>query len=525
MSRPLLLILIMALASVVWLLLDGDMLGDLFGVASESATAMTDLEILTAESDATEEAPAVMLQGFGPSVKAERDNDKTSALDALLKASGQFAKVATGATTPFRAHVVDVDGDAIADVDITIDGTDHVSRNVTKTDEEGAFDIDLPAGRYDLLFESETAGALVVRNYIHDGAADQDKVFTLRERATLRVFAKQGGKPLRGAVVMVERHTRTPMAPVRSGLVELDDINSGPADLPPIEFTDGQGRATFEGLPVDRYEITVTLEPTTVTLEPSRIETSKKVITQQNRDALDQGDGRHPPQRPQDRQAQGEHSGEQGRTKGRCHDGRFRTKARGTSGVLESIYMIDDSGDFEIDVLAGRVDSISVHATGRASWPEPHQRKSIRRKLAGLARGKGARLDIVLGEGRALTGKVLTQDREPVPGVTLRFQGRYADAAVEATSDQEGVYRVSELTADRYDMSIVNQGVYPLADQRSRFTIPRNLAKAVRVRRARRVGQNIARRGRVLRRRTSSCRPCVDRGWRSERAQCPQCRA
>ncbi len=476
MHRALALIVVLALAAVAWFLVDSGMLGDLVGSNTDHVTHTVSADFLTGENDGDADKPGVMLQGFGPAVSTSEKDAKLSSLEALLNAGESFAKGATGAKVPFRAYVVDVDGDPVAEVDITIDGTEHKSRTVTKSDEQGAFEVELPAGRYDLLFESESAGALAVRNYIVDGAKDQTKEFTLRDRATVRVFAKQGGKPLSGARVMVQRYRPKRIAAVKNAVSRPTVINGAgsgvepefPIGSPAARFTDASGKVTYEGLPIDRYEISISTSPSAGDEDPGGptqsvtrwIKGTVDIYLNVPKSAKLKGSVRASKEGPRIPATL-----------------LLKTKARGTSGVLASTFSIEPNSDFEIDVPSGKVESISVVADGYASWPEPHKRKSIYRKLYALRRGKPARLDVILSKGRAITGKVLTQEGDPVSGVTLRFKGRYAEMAVEATSDKEGLYSVGELTADRYEMSIVNRGVYPIADQRSVVKLPRGQDK------------------------------------------------
>jgi hypothetical protein len=431
---PLLLVLL-AVGAVCLLLFETLFATDVGAGTDDGAGDLLDAGLLGIDGTANP-AGAPTLAGLSPEARAEYEARRLAA-EAAARAAAEAAG-GNPAHVPFEGRVLGTDGRPASGVKIKLVS----SRAVTllETDADGAFSQAIAPGRYKILFDGGEAGALLLRTYMIDGAPKENLEFALREHGEVAVYVTRGSEAVAGATVTVASRDLGDL--VRSELT-----------------TDGDGLALFEQLPHGRYEVAVQVPDgprvTHDTWAPSGSRRAVKVRVPEGtilRGTVRAGG----PQGP-------------GVAGARIT---LQSSARRSHGVFETVFETGPDGRYEVMVPRGNARSFTVQADGWAPWPTDRERRRVLRSLRGLAGKQPVARDVVLASGGGVSGVVRTSEKQPIAGVTLRFQPPRGPHA-SATTGEDGTYHLAQLNPDRYEVKVETPGWFPDRDQKLRVAVPK----------------------------------------------------
>ncbi|MDA1195958.1 MAG: carboxypeptidase-like regulatory domain-containing protein, partial [Planctomycetota bacterium] len=339
----------------------------------------------------------------------------------------------------FEGRVLDRHGRPASGVKIVMRGDGGLLELTAGAD--GRFKADARPGRYALWFDGAEQGGLVVGTYMLDGAPDEDLEFALREPAGVDVSVQRGADAV--AEVAIEIVSRELGALVRQ-----------------VGTTAGDGRAVFTDLPPGRYDV-VAQVPQGPKVIHGLFATAGKTTTMRVSvpdGVLFKGVVR---------------AGSEGPGVGGAQI-TLQTAARGSAGLLETVFATAPDGTFEVMVPRGSPRLVRVEAEGHAAWPAPQEASAVLRSLRGLAQTKGAtpvERDIVLLSGAVVAGLVQTAEKAPVPALTLRLV-RKGGPTHEVVTGADGRYVMANVVRGPYEVQIVTPGWFPIAGQPLRVGVP-----------------------------------------------------
>ena len=442
---PLLWLLGLALAGVVWLVADSRLWSS--GVETDP-TEHTETDLLAelrGVDDSKADTPGARLQTTGHAgarAAREREDARRMLLDAV--AAGVTPSSSAGVTLPFMGRVLDPSGRGAEEVRIFAVGPGGRGHVIT-TDESGRFTSALPPGRYRLLFRAAT-GSLISVLHLDGVSSAEVKSYELRETGTLHVAVLRGQEALSGVVVEAKLAERT-----------------GVADLPGLQFTattDTEGIATFTDLVRGPYELLAAIDDGPRLTHNLRVGESTQAKFQV-----------------------GEALPFRGMVRAREIDGPGVGKTKITLSITphngqalaEVSFHTDVDGVFDVMAVRGQLRSIRAEAEGFAPWPANPRDRAVRKLTQAFRRKKPVEADLVLSAGSGAKGRVLDAEGKPVAEVSLQLQPRRRNrgtASAVAVSDASGDVLFADLSPGQYDLAVLTHGVLPLEGQPLRVEIP-----------------------------------------------------
>ncbi len=344
---------------------------------------------------------------------------------------------------PFNGAVVDSAGSHVGAAEMVLsreEGSISFS-----TDDEGLFQVEVPAGRYDLSIHKAGVGGLHVQGETVDGGSGSDRTFQLEAPATFALRYHDGQNGLAGLRTTIRlRALGRPDALTFTGL------------------TDGDGTVRLDDVIKGFYDVETHIRPGWI----------------QRREAWNSKVGRT------EGVSSPVPSGKGGVLSGVVRDldtGAPVAGAKltllmfsiGSGSWLESAVTSSADGAYSFEPVIGQIRALYAEADGYARWPRDHFEG--REVTAGrpvhqaeppfgsfnLSEGLDMEYDVGLRRGRCIEGVVRDADGSPVGGMTLGFRpisgtGREPPDEHVALTDAHGRYRVECLREVQYGVHVID---------------------------------------------------------------------
>ena len=417
------LILLLAVTGAAWMLIGRAGVLEDFGLVRREEAAeqeTTDAEDEAAWDEAWDEAPRLGGRASARSGDGYLRVDGAGETPGATRAAPPPGGATGGATVRFGGTILGTDGQPVTDAQVLLRsrGGGGAVREET-TGAGGRFNLELPAGRYDVALRAEGLGGLNLPDYLVDGATGIDVEFTLQRAHRLEVGIRRGGLGLADA-----------------------DVSANPAEGLGGEATktDEAGTAVFEQLVAGRYRVEVALasgERVLRTLDLRRdeslqVDVPPGVTVRGTIDDADEG--------------------------GPIQGAEVAAWVRGPSGTwITASTLTDANGEYELEVPQGRIGRFEVSASGFAAWPDRKLIKNVLKSLGGVEKGKEVERDVRLTHGLSVAGRVTNPDGEGVEGVELSFKPRRG-AALTARTGDDGAYELPGVRSEPYEVVVLTEG-------------------------------------------------------------------
>ena len=389
----------------------------------------------TAEEGEGAQPPILVGRGKAPPAKAR---------DLGPVHGGGIQDVST-VRVPFSGSVVDPAGANAADAVMTLSREEGWVR--FRTDDHGRFQVEVPAGRYDLSIHKARVGGLQVQGEELDGISGRDRAYRLDAPATFALRYQDGAKGLPGL--------RTTIRLLASGRPDGHVFTGS---------TDADGVVRLRDVIKGFYDVETQIRPGWV----------------QRREGWNAVVGRT---EGLDSPVPG---GRGGVLRGVVRD--LETSAPvagakltlllysiGSGSWLESTATSNADGRYGFEPVIGQVRALYAAAAGYANWPRDHfEGREVTSKWPmhqsqppfgsfHLIDGLDIDIDVGLRRGRGVEGTVRDADGKPVSGLTLRFGPVVGDRHEppdehHVQTGADGAYSVEHLREAQYGVQVVDTG-------------------------------------------------------------------
>ncbi len=409
----------------------------LFGgylVLSATGPERTDVDLDDAALEAERrEGPALVARGTRP--RSEKpDGQAGSPSDAAAKRGADEPRPPTRTVIRYRGRVVDAEGRPIAGATVILRGS---GKGPIRVNADGTFEVEVEAGRYDLLVQTDDGAILYQPNLSIGGDTPELVALTVEEGPAVAVVVLREGEPARSVEVALTSIADRDLGRRERALLQAQTLRGGRAVLgkPPVGVY--EILLTFgDGMTLRRsYEH---LSDTTV-----RIDTGAAVeITGTVTAGLDG---------PGIRNATVHIGGER------------------STGIdwIEMEVMTDNAGAFALRSPRVAYRSVRVSAEGYSTWPpiggsreERQKRAPILNALRLVGKGTAADVKIPLVEAAdvAVRGSVVDGEGKPVAGVDVLIvlgSSRIENPDDVVTTDASGRFEVVGLRPGVYRAFVI----------------------------------------------------------------------